>query len=163
MTVDVPVCEKHRGYWWKRLLLMFLPLAVLGVIGIMLLVLLGQMTDKDAPGIACGGTVVLGVVWLVVAAIVQTMMIRPVEITDHSIDLKNVSGDFVAAFEGSRRRGRRRRDIDDEDDEYEPPPRHRREPVDDDRRDAFRAERDDEPPPRRPQRRDTFRAEPDDD
>jgi hypothetical protein len=34
MTVDVPVCDKHRGYWWKRMLLMLLPLPIIIGVGI---------------------------------------------------------------------------------------------------------------------------------
>src|SRR5262249_26175320 len=135
MTVDVPVCERHRGYWWKRQLLMFLPMLVFLFLGILLAVAFDQMGEKDLVGLACLAFVLIGVVWLFVAAAIQTMMIRPTEITDDSITLKNVDESFVQAFEHRERR-RRRRDRDDDDDEYDPHPRPRRAPVDDEHRES---------------------------
>ena len=44
--------------------------------------------------------------WLLIAAVIQTLMIRAREITDRSITLKNVHEDFVEAFNAIRRKRR---------------------------------------------------------
>src|SRR5262245_904322 len=61
MTVDVPVCERHRGYWWKRHLLMWLPLLVIFVLGIGAMIALDDPRNKDVSSMACGGSVILGI------------------------------------------------------------------------------------------------------
>jgi hypothetical protein len=158
MSVEVPVCERHRGYWWKRYLLMFLPLVLIVAVGIGLFAAASAARNKDLPGMVCGGSFVVGLVWLIVAAVIQSMMIRPAEITDRSITLKNVHDDFIDALDGLRRsqkefdddeyeRPRRRRYRDDDEDYRRPPPRQA---DDGGPRDAYRARSEDiSPPPRR--------------
>jgi hypothetical protein len=164
MTVEAPVCDKHRGYWWKRQMLMWMPLLLLFLCGIGLAIAAGNMGDKDTPGIVCFASGAAGVVWLFVAVVIQSMMIRPTEITNRTIRLKRVHEGFVDAFD-QLRRGRDRdfdRDYDDDVEDYDERMRRRRERrakersgYDDDRRESFRAERDaDEPPDERIRPRD---------
>jgi hypothetical protein len=168
MTVEAPVCDKHCGYWWKRQMLMWLPLlaVIVAFTGGMIIA-----SNAGAPpgqneltGFVCAGSAILFLAWLIVAAIVQSMMIRPTEITDRSIRLKRVHEGFVDAFD--QLRGGRNRDFDRDDDDdvedYDERMRQRRERrakersgYDDDRRESFRAERDpDEPPDERIRPRD---------
>src|SRR5262249_52353165 len=58
--------------------------------------------DEAVGGWLCLGTVISGLVWLIAAAIVQTLGIRPTEITDRTITLTNVSPAFVEALETAR-------------------------------------------------------------
>src|SRR5262249_33444217 len=55
MAVDVPVCERHRGYWWKRYLVMILPLPIIVIVGIGLMIALDQPGQGDLTGLACAG------------------------------------------------------------------------------------------------------------
>jgi hypothetical protein len=153
MTVEVPVCEKHRGYWWKRYLLMILPLPIIVALGIGLMIALDQPGQGNLSGMACAGTAGLGLVWLISVAVIQSMMIRAKEITDRTITLTRVNDEFVAALDEVRRR-ERPDDWDDEGDEYEERLRRRR------RREQERAGHSDDAPP---DKRDAFRAERGDD
>src|SRR5262249_52687578 len=159
MTVEVPICDRHRGYWWKRILLMVLPLFLLLAVGLGLFALMEEV-EKGSGGLACIASGGLLFVWIIVFAIVQNRMIRPAEITDQEITLNCVHEDFVVAFEQRGRRSRRprRRDYDDDDDDFEPYPRRRPKPVDDEHRESFRADPKEKPQP--PDDRDTFRAGP---
>ena len=166
MRVEVPICEKHRGYWWKRQMLMWLPLLVLLLAGVgaMIAASAAAPRNSDLTGFVCVGFGGLFFVWLIIAAVIQNMMVRPTEITDRTITLKKVHDEFVDAFY-KLRRGRDRdfdRDYDDDVEDYDERMRQRRERrakersgYDDDRRERFRAERDpDEPPDERIRPRD---------
>jgi hypothetical protein len=170
MTVDVPVCERHRGYWWKRYLLMFLPFFLIAGVGIAVGVAFSTPGRDDPSGLICFATFAVGVVWLIVAAIMQTRMIRPTEITDRTIRLKNVHADFVAQFDALRR-SRRDDDWDEDGEEYEERLRRRQQRRAEERTgasdgpsDAFRARPEDitdrSPPARDRDTRDTYRADP---
>ena len=129
MTVHVPVCRRHRGYWWKRNLVMFLPLVVLGVIGLAAIALANNQPGQDRiAGSACVGSFALWFVWLLAAAVYQTTMIRPKEITDYSITLKNVHADFVDAYSEIRRKHKKGFDRSFEDgvEDYDDKLRRRR-------------------------------------
>jgi hypothetical protein len=143
MTVPVPFCERHRHYWRNRLLFVLGGLAVLLVLGVGGGILASALDDRGQGnifGAVCGGTIVLGLIWLIAAAIVQAISIRPNEITDRSITLVGVSADFVDAVREERRadrdredeeddRPRRRRERDEGEDDR---PRARRRPAEDD-------------------------------
>jgi len=148
MTVRLPFCERHRHYWRNRALFMFGGLVGVLLLGVGAAILASALDDRDGSnlfGVACGGSVVLGLVWLIAAAIVQTISIRTNEITDDSISLVGVSEDFREAVREDRRSHR----DDDEDDR----PRAKRRPAEEDdervRRKPSRDDDDDRPSRRR--------------
>ncbi|MFL5340643.1 MAG: hypothetical protein ACJ8F7_10875 [Gemmataceae bacterium] len=172
MRVEVPVCERHRGYWWKRYMLMWIPLLVLALFGIGAMIAASNAGKVigDWVGFACVGSAGLGLIWLITAAVIQSMMIRPREITDRTITLRNVSVGFADAFADFRRASRRDfdRDYDDGVDDYDDRMRRRRERQADrrsgyadekrekyraedapDERERYRARDSDEPPDER--------------
>jgi hypothetical protein len=145
MTVRVPVCERHVGYWKRRGLT--LGLSFLAVVGFAIGALIatgGKDPGKDIDtGLLCLGAVLLFVAWLFTAAIYQTIGMRPIEITDRFIRFTGVSKAFVDAIEDDRERDRqeeveyrrrRRAQRDDRDlDQEEPrPPQIDRRREDDD-------------------------------
>jgi len=95
--VDVPLCEWHVGYFWKRELLKYLPLIL--IIG--LTIILAAVKEEGYKstigvliaviGIACCG-------WLIWVAMVWHRTIRPKEITENSITLTNICDQFVMAI-----------------------------------------------------------------
>src|SRR6516162_2810859 len=56
MWVDVPVCEQHRGYFWKRTAAGILSFLLLAAVSIGAAVLLDEMGAKDAVGYVCLGS-----------------------------------------------------------------------------------------------------------
>jgi hypothetical protein len=120
MRIPVPLCAEHRGHWtWRGWVVGggFLGLFLLGL-GTMILLAAtdnaGRRQGDDAFGFVCLGFTALGLVWLIVAAIVQHTAIRPTRITDYEITLTNVAPGFVKALleedrEEDERRAMRRR------------------------------------------------------
>jgi hypothetical protein len=146
MRVDVPLCENHRGYFWKRTVLILLSFLFLTVLAIGGGIVVADQFPNDAGGIICIGVSGLFLVWLILAIIVGQTMIRPREITERSITLIGVCDDFVAAFKEMKAH-------DDFDDDFDDDsPRRRRRYRDD----------DDLPHPPRDDRTDIRPAEPDD-
>lgn len=156
MTVDVPICGRHGGYFWKRTAFIWLVLLGWLVISGALFAVGVVVAENNrgnasaAPMIGCLAFIVGLIVAIIVIAVVQNTTIRPKEITDHEITLVAVHDRFMDAMDGQResRRGELRRD---EEDDYEPPPRRRRRDEDDDprQRDRFRDRPDDDAPRRR--------------
>jgi hypothetical protein len=156
MTVDVPLCNRHRGHFWKRTLLTWLTLIAwlaTGGVAFALAAALAPRNDAGpAMGIVCAlfGIGLIGVI--IVIAVAQSTAIRPKEITDRDITLLRVHDDFIDAMQELCDQRRRRRDEEDFDYQERRPPRPRAvEDVDDRprRRDSYRAERIDEDRPRR--------------
>jgi hypothetical protein len=99
-TVDVPLCEEHKNHWlWRQLLVIGSLLGVLaiGVVAVMVNSDNGG-GDNALAGFLCVGSLILLVVWVILAVIVQASSIRPKEITDHGITLTGVSTAFVEAY-----------------------------------------------------------------
>jgi hypothetical protein len=128
MTVHAPLCDEHRYHWTWRGLFIWLGFAFFALLGILCLVALAaQERQRGAfpiAGLLCFGTAMGGLAWLIAAAIIQQVGIRPTEITDRSITLANVSPSFVRAVreeralreeEGRSRRRPRRRSRDEEE------------------------------------------------
>jgi hypothetical protein len=122
----------------------------------------------DLSGLACAASGGLALIWLIVAAIIHSMMIRPKEITDRTITLTRVHDDFVTEMD-KLRSARRGDDWDEDGEEYEERLRRRRQRRADERtgyadeappekRDAFRADRGDDSI--REPRESSFREEP---
>jgi hypothetical protein len=136
MTVDVPVCDRHRGYWFKRGLWTFL--SFVGLIGFCFAAgfALDAILVRDTIGIICLTCVAALVAWLVFVVVVQSLMIKPTEITDRSITLTKVHPDFVAAFVAMS--------DGDFDEDFVPRRRHPKEAADlpPERQESFRESRD---------------------
>lgn len=101
-TVDVPLCEEHKNYWFIRQTLVigsFLGICVLGVFSWILVMESDGRNGNPFGGIMCIGSIVLFVAWLIMAVNVQNNSIRPREITDSTITLVGVSKAFVEAYE----------------------------------------------------------------
>ena len=129
MTVVAPLCDQHRSHWLWRTLFLFLGLVffvILAFVGILLLSLNNQpgAQQSDLAGLVCGASALSGLIWLIAAAIIQSIAIKPSEITDRSITLTNVSPKFKDALDDDRARER--------EEEDERPPRRRARPQDDD-------------------------------
>jgi hypothetical protein len=129
-TVETPLCEDHKSYWWLYPAVMtLLCLGVLGL-GFVGMIALSGGKNGDLGGAVCGLSVLVFFGVLVVAAIINMTRIRPTEITDRSVHLTGVSQAFADAVEDdeSRRRSafdrgddderRTRRPRDDDDDRY---------------------------------------------
>jgi hypothetical protein len=136
ITMPVPLCAAHLNHWrWRSQLIWFsfVGLIVLGIGSLVLTTNLGRR-GEELTGLVCGLFSVLGLAWLITAAIVQSTAIRPSEITDHRVSLSGVSEQFadrlrehhqqLAAEDIEEEPRRRRRSADrprrrrDEEDEY---------------------------------------------
>jgi hypothetical protein len=144
--VPVPLCERHKNHWMIRYLLGFGGLAVFLLLFICGGVMFGSNVDADPHGpltLLGGAMLVMGgiafLAWLVVMIVLGVTQILPVEITDDTITLKNVSPEFVRAY-----REMTRHDIDP-DVERAAREQFRRPPREDD--DPRRRRRDDDYPP----------------
>jgi hypothetical protein len=141
MRVIVPLCDEHKNHWSWRAWFIYGGLAFFALVGIgCLAFLLSQEgpDQSDLIGFVCVAPAVLGFIWLIAAAIVQSGAIKPAEITDRGITLNKVSPDFVQAMEKDRRadyddeyRNRPRRDSRDDDRYYEPDGRQPKRPPSD--------------------------------
>ncbi|HLW67799.1 MAG TPA: hypothetical protein VKS79_20950 [Gemmataceae bacterium] len=98
MWVDVPVCQQHRGYFWKRTAVAVLSFLLLAVVSIGAAVLLDEMGAKDAVGFVCVGSAGLFFAWVIALFVIQQTMLRPKEITDRSITLTRVHEGFLTAL-----------------------------------------------------------------
>jgi hypothetical protein len=140
MTVRVPVCDEHEGFWRRRMLILvltFLLVAACCTAALVYLAYLPPAVNDELTPWLCGGGVILFFAWLIVAAIYSSAGVRPTEITESFISLSKVHEDFVDALrderardreEGDRRRNRYGDERDDYDDlpDDDPPPRSRR-------------------------------------
>ena len=104
MWVDVPVCEHHRGYFWKRTAAAILSFVLLAGLCVGAAVLAGEFGDRDAPGYVCLGSAGLFIIWVIALFVLQTKALRPKEITDRRITLTRVHEGFVAALREFRDR-----------------------------------------------------------
>lgn len=141
MTVHVPLCERHRSHWLWRSFVVVGGLLAIFALGIGIFVYQANQQPPDDLGWLCIGWVGLLIVWLFMAAIVQTTAIRAVEITDERIRLTRIHQDFIHAIEEDRDRHRDER-------------RERRREYNDVRDDYDDSAQSDEPPRRRPRRDD---------
>src|SRR5205807_1917313 len=94
MRVLAPLCDAHRNHWLGRALITWgslFGLLLLGFTAGALSELLGPPGETNPlTGYLCGGMIAGLLVWLVVAAVLQTTAIQVVEITDTSITLSKV-------------------------------------------------------------------------
>ncbi len=100
-TVEAPLCEAHKNHWLARQLLV-----VGSLFGILLL---GGVTwavsldnnarGDDLGGLLCVGSVVMLILWVILAVVVQFNSIRAREITDRDMTLVGVAQEFVNAYQ----------------------------------------------------------------
>lgn len=101
-TVEASLCEQHKNHWlWRQLLVLgsLLGVIAVGVVAWMAVLAAENDADETLSGLVCGGSVVLLIVWVILAVVVQSTSIRPKEITDRGITLTGVAPAFVEAYE----------------------------------------------------------------
>ncbi len=110
-SVETPLCDQHKSYWWMYPLMMWM--LVLGVIAFGVVAMIGLSAaggngndTGELVGLACAGSGVALLVILIVAAIVNSMRIRPTEITDRHVYLTAVSQEFADAVDAEEDRQR---------------------------------------------------------
>jgi hypothetical protein len=107
MTVCVPLCHAHRNHWLLRSLILIGSFFGLFAAGFVLFLLSLQPglpgRSHDLVGLACLGSVIGLIVWLILAAVFSATSIRATQITDQSITLAGVANDFVEAYAEDRR------------------------------------------------------------
>ena len=114
MWVPVPLCERHRNHWLALQVVLFGGLAILALLFCATIVLWGIMPEPtqgelSLAGWFCFATVTFLVIMVFPAAILQTKVIRPTEITDQSITLTSVAKEFVHRVREERSDARRGR------------------------------------------------------
>jgi hypothetical protein len=101
-SVNIPLCEKHKGDWTWRHLVTWLGLAVVALpffAGLAVLSTTGVSRANEPLGAALVlGSFGLLIAWLVTVIVVWATAIRTTEITDYTITLKNLSYDWVRAY-----------------------------------------------------------------
>jgi hypothetical protein len=103
--VDVPLCEAHRRlFLWPQLFILggVVALVLLAIFAVSLLGRPAGSPEAQLGGILCPGWYLGGLVWLIAVALWLGLLIRPQEITDSSITLRNVSPEFARAFREAR-------------------------------------------------------------
>jgi hypothetical protein len=143
MTVRVPACDRHEGFWRRKAIILsltFLIVVAFGIGWIVFAVNQGPGND-EITGWLCGAGFGVFILWLIVAGVWGAQGVRPTEITDRHIRLTGVHNDFIAALEDDRERDReeeyeyrrkRRARREAEERERERPPLRDRERDDDD-------------------------------
>jgi hypothetical protein len=101
MTIRTPLCNQHLSYWRKRSRFIWIGLGVLvcvmfWTIGVVNNDQHAHLREKVLPWV-CLGTFVLGLIWLIVAAVIQANTIRPTKITEEDIYLTGVCQEFADA------------------------------------------------------------------
>jgi hypothetical protein len=109
MTVPLPACDQHEGYWRRKKHIVNIgSVVVLLLCGAAFVFLLAQDRDRQSElaGWICGGGAAVFFLWLLVALVIQSGRVRASEITDKSIILFGVHPEFVNALEDDRERDR---------------------------------------------------------
>jgi hypothetical protein len=107
MRVPAPLCHAHQNHWSWRAAFIWGGLGVIAFLGIGTFVFLMNTGQEDESlqvlaGWMCGAAGLIGLIWLIAAAIVQAGAIRASEITDDRIALIGVSPAFVEAVKRER-------------------------------------------------------------
>ena len=107
ITIEAPLCDRHKGHWsWRNWFIWGGLVFVLCLGAVAIAISASQENQRGGQnqlvGLICGATVVGGLIWLIAAAIIQTVGIRPTEITNNSITLTHVSTAFVDALAEKR-------------------------------------------------------------
>lgn len=98
--VETPLCEAHKGYWWKLPVVMNSLIALVFVLGVPASVVIWVRTqNSELSQDACMGTVTAFVALVIVAAVLGKSRIRVEKITEGHIVLTGVAREFVDAVE----------------------------------------------------------------
>jgi phage shock protein PspC (stress-responsive transcriptional regulator) len=131
-SVETPLCDEHKSYWWMYPLMMWM--LALGLLALGAVALVGATAaggngnnNADFVGLACGGTGVALLALIIVAAIMNSRRIRPTEITDRHVHLTGVSPEFADAVDAEEDR---QRSAFDRGDDYGRGPRRSRQDDD---------------------------------
>lgn len=103
VTLEVPMCDRHRNHWLKRLLAN--PGVFFGgvlVSGVAIWWANRRGAGPDAAGLAVLAVLVSLLAWLVTAAICGQTAIRPTKIAEHDFALTGVADGFLAAMSEHR-------------------------------------------------------------
>ena len=95
----VPMCNEHRNHWRKRTFRLWSSFASAIVVGGLGIAAVNTFGPDDPIAAICGVVVFTLFAWIVGVVVIQWGTIRPTEITDRSLGLKNVSPEFVDAYE----------------------------------------------------------------
>jgi hypothetical protein len=96
--ISVPLCAAHRNHWfWQNLLVAGATLTI--IVSFLGIVLFEEAVHAAVPLVVRIAMAVLVVLWLAAVATAHTLAIRPEKITERTIKLKNVSKQFVDAYE----------------------------------------------------------------
>ena len=103
MTVDAPLCYRHKRHWAWRSAFIWCGLAAVVALGVGSAALVASADDPrgiayTAGAVGAGLAAFGGFGWLIAAAMIQHAAIGPAEITDKSITLVRLSDEFVDAF-----------------------------------------------------------------
>jgi hypothetical protein len=102
VTVEVPMCDRHRNHWLKRLLInlgVFVGGVVVSGVAVWWA---NRSAGPDAAGLAVLAVMVSLLGWLVTAAICGQTAIRPTKIAEHDFTLTGVADGFLAAMSEHR-------------------------------------------------------------
>lgn len=124
MTVDCPVCDRHRSYWAWRGFWTYAPLLVLAVTTVVMAVL---AINERIPGrvfpFVFLTTAFVFIVWGVTASFIQRTSLKAVEITNDDITLARVHARFLDQIRLARVQIKNRCGVSGWED-YDPYPRH---------------------------------------
>lgn len=107
MTVQAPVCDEHKGHWFKRKLIGWLAV-LLGLAalfgGIVVMASVGNDPRyRDLAALGPLGGAVSMLLGLIVAVVAFRSAIRPLEISNDDIRLTGVHAEFIEAVREDRR------------------------------------------------------------
>ena len=123
-AVETPLCALHRHYWGWRGFWLYFPLLVIviAVLGECALIL-NKLIDDEPFRWLFGGSIVLFVLWVIVAAVLHSTTIRAAEITDTEITLNRVDRFFVDSLRQDRGEARQQHRPEPAWPDYDPYPR----------------------------------------
>lgn len=125
MTVEVPICAKHRGHWAR--ITVFILLIFVAMVAAIALPLGMPDGDREAKDMAMLAMVGIWIAGLIVVAILSFMQIRTTHITEEFVTLAGVDPGFAEDVKNvqerdeteRRERRRRRREEQQEKDPYD--------------------------------------------
>jgi hypothetical protein len=123
MTVDCPVCERHRNYWGWRGFWVYAPIMVLALSTVVLAVLaVNERISNRVFAFFFLGLAFLLLLWALAASIIQRTSLKAIEITDDDITLDRVHAKFLDQVRTGRAQSKVRSGLEGWED-YDPYPR----------------------------------------
>jgi hypothetical protein len=122
ITVELPVCDRHRHYWTWRGFWVYSPLLALAVATIALgILMITDVIPGYVFGFLVGGCGLILLLWAVAATILARTGVRPVEFTGDDITLDSVHATFIDMIRLDRYESKGRSEFGWDD--YDPYPR----------------------------------------